>query len=180
MKQSNLSKQAERVLTLVTWGALLVALGLVLPAGLLYWWTGSWGIATLRSVAALLPLGLVLAFGAGFWFGKTEVRGFLAGFDRSLDGLSRAVDLRDNARIRTATAKRQLLVYFPTDAEFGSPLSSEFVVEKKSTSWWENVERTEAFRTFDDLHGNCSDLLKNIEARIEKNIAQHQLREGRS
>ena len=107
MKQSTLSKQAERVLMLVTWGALLAALVLVLPAGLMYWWTGSWGIAALRWAVAVLPLALVLAFGVGFWFGKTEVRGFLRGFDRSLDGLSRAVDLRDNARIRTATGVRR-------------------------------------------------------------------------
>ncbi len=47
-----------------------------------------------------------LVFLAGFWFGKTEVRGFLAGVDAGLDRLAQAVNMRDSSRITVHTATR--------------------------------------------------------------------------
>ena len=96
----------ERLQKLVTTVAVSAG-GLALLAGGLLWWASHWTRTALLAVVTLAPFVVALAFGAGFWFGKTEVRGFLGGFDRALDGLSKAVDLRDNARLRTAAAARQ-------------------------------------------------------------------------
>ena len=95
----------ERLQKLVTTVAASAG-GLALLAGGLLWWASHWPRTALLAVVTLAPFALLLAFGAGFYFGKVEVRGFLGGFDRALDGLSRAVDLRDNARARAATATR--------------------------------------------------------------------------
>ena len=129
MSKSTFTDKAQHFLGLVSWAALLAALFLGLPIGGLYWWAGSWSVGALRWVVSVLPIGVVLAFASGFYFGKVQVRGFLGGFDRALDGLSKAVDLRDNARIRTATATRRdeparpnLNVYLPDPAAFGVPI----------------------------------------------------------
>lgn len=103
-------EQLQTVLTLVASGAA----GLALAVGGLWWWASHWTRGALLAVVTLAPFALLLAFAAGFWFGKTEVRGFLGGFDRALDGLSKAVDLRDNARARAATATRPVTAdYLP-------------------------------------------------------------------
>jgi hypothetical protein len=81
----------ERLQKLVTTVAVSAG-GLALLAGGLLWWASHWTRTALLAVVTLAPFVVALAFGAGFWFGKTEVRGFLGGFDRALDGLSRAVD----------------------------------------------------------------------------------------
>ncbi|MBE9572266.1 MAG: hypothetical protein IMF11_16690 [Proteobacteria bacterium] len=80
-----------------------------------------------------------------------------------------------NAFAHTPTAKRQLLIYYSPDNEFGTPLGSEFVVEKKSASSWENVERSEAFNAFKELYKKCFDILNEIYKKIEENLAQQQL-----
>ena len=80
-----------------------------------------------------------------------------------------------NAFAHTPTAKRQLLIYSPSDNEFGTPIGSEFVVEKKSASSWVIVERSEAFNAFNELYEKCSDLLNKIHKKIEENLAQHKL-----
>jgi len=77
-----------------------------------------------------------------------------------------------NAFAHTSTAKRQLLVYMPPDGDFGSPMGSEFVVEKKTPTSWENVERQEAFDAFLSLHEKCEDLVKQIDTKVEESIAQ--------
>jgi len=76
-----------------------------------------------------------------------------------------------NAFAHTSTAKRQLLIYYPPDDEFGTPFGSEFIVEKKSASW-KNVERSEAFNAFKELYEKCFDLLNEIHKKIEENLAQ--------
>lgn len=101
----------ERLQKLVTTVAASAG-GLALLAGGLLWWASHWPRTALLAVVTVAPFALLLAFGAGFYFGKVEVRGFLGGFDRALDGLSKAVDLRDNARARAATATR------PVTAEY--------------------------------------------------------------
>jgi hypothetical protein len=82
---------------------------------------GQFEYSGLRWLAVGLAVGLLPAFGGGFFFGKVEVRGFLGGFDRALDGLAAAVDLRDGSKERRAalTVKPQpppgaFNVYLPT------------------------------------------------------------------
>ena len=62
------------------------------------WWT---------VIATLL---IAPAFFAGFWFGKTEVRGFLEGVDKMLDKMSGTVEkivaVRDNSRVTVHQATR--------------------------------------------------------------------------
>lgn len=69
----------------------LALLGL---AGLLY---GLWSLiasldeSLLATWALVSILALPVVFAWGFWFGKTEVRGFLKGVDTSLDRLARVM-----------------------------------------------------------------------------------------
>lgn len=84
------------------WIALLVTLGIGLPIYGLWAWFGQFDYAGLRWLAVGLAAALGPSFGLGFFFGKVEVRGFLGGFDRALDGLARAVDLRDTSKERRA------------------------------------------------------------------------------
>ena len=85
----------------------LVAALLALLLAVLWYLTGRWSPTTWRWLVVLSPFALVGAFFTGFYFGKVEVRGFLGGFDRALDGLTKAVDLRDHSRARL-TASRQV------------------------------------------------------------------------
>jgi hypothetical protein len=79
--------------------AVLIALGVGTPVYLLWLLTGTLEREGLAVWAIVATLALPVAFLAGFWFGKIEVRGFLAGVDKSLDKLAAAVDLRDTSRI---------------------------------------------------------------------------------
>jgi flagellar basal body-associated protein FliL len=60
--------------------------------------------------AVVATLLIAPAFFIGFWFGKTEVRGFLSGADKMLDRMSttieRTVAIRDNSRIAVHNARR--------------------------------------------------------------------------
>jgi hypothetical protein len=78
-----------------------------------------------------------------------------------------------NAFAHTSLAQRQLLVYFPTGTEYGTPFGSEFIVHKKNTVSWDNVERQEAFKSFLEVHGKCTALMAEISEEIRKTIAQH-------
>jgi len=85
----------------------LVLVLLALAVGLFWWLAGKFEPVTLRWLAALSPFALVGAFSAGLAAGRLEVHGFLGGFDRALDGLSRAVDLRDHSKARSVAARPQ-------------------------------------------------------------------------
>jgi hypothetical protein len=54
-------------------------------------WLALWGVVA--------TFALPCAFYVGFFFGKTEVRGFLGGMDKGLDRVGRLVDMRDNSRV---------------------------------------------------------------------------------
>lgn len=60
--------------------------------------------------AVVATLLLIPAFLTGFWFGKTEVRGFLSGADKMLDRMSRlmsdVVTVRDTSRINVHNATK--------------------------------------------------------------------------
>lgn len=86
----------------VMWIALLLLLGVGLPVYGLWSLFGQFEYGALRWLAVGLAVGLLPAFGMGFFFGKAEVKGFLGGFDRALDGLAQAVDLRDQSKERRA------------------------------------------------------------------------------
>lgn len=75
-----------------------------------------------------------------------------------------------NAFAHTPTAKGELLVDFAPDEEFGTPLGSKFVVEKKTTTSWVNIERGKAFTVFKELHQKCSELLSEIDTKVEESI----------
>ncbi len=88
----------------IGWITLLVILGIGLPVYGLWALFGQFDYAGLRWLAVGLVAALAPVFGLGFFFGKVEVRGFLGGFDRALDGLARAVDLRDTSKERRVVA----------------------------------------------------------------------------
>jgi len=95
------------LITAITFAAGAVAAYLLLrfvPAG--------WLAACL--VVALF-VGLPAAFLLGVWFGKTEMRGFLSGFDRSLDRMMTAVDTPDAKRAAPPAPGPNILV-LPPDA----------------------------------------------------------------
>jgi len=78
-------------------------------AGIVYgFWTLAMGLehTKLAIWAIAATLALLPTFLAGFWFGKTEVRGFLAGVDAGLDRLAQAVNMRDTSRITMHAATR--------------------------------------------------------------------------
>ena len=80
--------------------ALTVIIVIVLPIYGLWSLAGTFEYAALRWLTVGFVMMLPAIFGLGFWFGKVEVRGFLGGFDRALDGLTKAVDLRDKSKVR--------------------------------------------------------------------------------
>lgn len=86
----------------IGWLAMLAVVFIGLPVYGLYSLFGQFDAGGLRWLAVGLTVGLLPAFGLGFFFGKVEVRGFLGGFDRALDGLAAAVDLRDQSKERRA------------------------------------------------------------------------------
>jgi len=88
-------------------GALLVAFFVGLPVYGLWYLTGTLEYQVLRWAAVAVVVVLPLAFIAGFYFGKVEVRGFLGGVDVSLDKLAKAVDLRDKSRVTMHNATRK-------------------------------------------------------------------------
>jgi hypothetical protein len=88
-------------------GAILAVVLMGLPIFGLWKLTGSVEYATLRWVTVGLVFGLLLAFGAGYVFGRYEVKGFLGGMDTALDKLADAVDMRDRSRIAVHQATRQ-------------------------------------------------------------------------
>lgn len=107
----------------IGWLALLAVVFIGLPVYGLHSLFGQFDAAGLRWLAVGLTVGLLPSFGLGFFFGKVEVRGFLGGFDRALDGLAQAVDLRDASKERraaiTPASKPQVQpgafnVYLPT------------------------------------------------------------------
>lgn len=84
------------ILALVVYG--LWALVSSQERGVADWW------------AVIATLLLIPAFLTGFWFGKTEVRGFLSGADKMLDRMSRlmsdVVAVRDTSRINVHNATK--------------------------------------------------------------------------
>lgn len=99
-------KDASPVVTALAVAA-LVALGLL---GLVIW--GLWSLADgwtrpgVNGWAVAATLLLVPAFLSGFWFGKTEVRGFLSGADHMLDRMAGIVQQVATIREATRTAPR--------------------------------------------------------------------------
>lgn len=75
-----------------------------------------------------------------------------------------------NAFAHTPTEKRQLLVYFAPDAEYGEPMGSEFIIEKKTPTSWENVEREKAFSDFLSLHDKCLKLVEQINDKVKESV----------
>lgn len=77
-----------------------------------------------------------------------------------------------NAFAHTPTVKRELLVYFPPDEEFAVPLGSHMVVEKKTSTSWDNIPRDKAFKIYTELHQKCAELLIEIDGKITETVAQ--------
>ncbi len=102
--------KADPIVTGVVIGAVIVAviLGLVVY--------GLWALVSSQSRnaadwwAVIATLLIAPTFALGFWFGKTEVRGFLSGADKMLDRMSRlisdVVTVRDNSRIAVHNATK--------------------------------------------------------------------------
>jgi hypothetical protein len=96
--------------------ALVIGAGIVLAILALVVF-GLWTLAsgasreTVNGWAAIATLLIVPVFLAGFYFGKTEARGVLAGFDKSLDRMAKVigdvVTVRDQSRIAVHQATRQ-------------------------------------------------------------------------
>ena len=101
----------DSILPVIIVGAVIVLAILVLVVyGL---WAAANGVS--RSAvnwwAVTATLAIVPVFFVGFWFGKTEARGILAGFDKSLDRMAKVMGdvatMRDDSHIRRQTAKSQ-------------------------------------------------------------------------
>ena len=91
--------------------ALLVGIFLALALlGLVFWGLYSladgWTRPGVNGWAVVATLLLVPAFLSGFWFGKTEVRGFLSGADHMLDRMAGIVQQVATIRETTRTAPR--------------------------------------------------------------------------
>lgn len=75
-----------------------------------------------------------------------------------------------NAFAHTPLAQRQLLVHVSPGEEVGTAVGSEFIVHKKTPVAWENVERQEAFQSFLEAHGKCTQLVAVISEEVRKSI----------
>ena len=100
----NKKQKAPKNQVAISWKAVLVLVaGLVLLAGLSSYvlWVVAMSITHKQvSVVAIIEAFLLpVAFFAGHWFGRTEVRGFLSGVDTAVDRIAQAVDLRDGAKV---------------------------------------------------------------------------------
>lgn len=119
--------KADSLLTGIIIGAVIV-LAIV---GLVVY--GLWALVSSQSrttadwwavIATLLDVPI---FALGFWFGKTEVRGFLSGADKMLDRMSgtveRIVAIRDTSRVtvHNATKPAGYTVVLPNVARSAMP-----------------------------------------------------------
>jgi hypothetical protein len=89
-----LSAKSIILLTLFRFALFAAAIGL--PLYLLWRFADSLERATVNTWAALAAALLVPTFVLGFWFGKVEARGFLAGIDTSLDKMATSVSKIDD------------------------------------------------------------------------------------
>ncbi|MEA3351176.1 MAG: hypothetical protein U9Q82_11180 [Chloroflexota bacterium] len=80
----------------------LLAIALIVFSTLSY---GGWLLANSLTKTTVTVLLMVAIFSTpimvfiGYWFGRTEVRGFLGGIDTALEKMAQAVDLRDGAKV---------------------------------------------------------------------------------
>jgi hypothetical protein len=100
----------DSIIPVIVGGVVIVlaVLGLVI-FGL---WTlaDGWTRTAVNWWAVIATMLIVPGFLAGFWFGKTEVRGFLSGADKMLDRMSgtveRIVAVRDTSRVTVHNATK--------------------------------------------------------------------------
>lgn len=103
-----------------------VIIVIILPVYGLWSLAGTFEYAALRWLTVGFVMLLPAVFGLGFWFGKVEVRGFLGGFDRALDGLTKAVDLRDRSKVRMQQAAKAPPKSAPPDFDVYLPQAGAF------------------------------------------------------
>ena len=108
MKTTRETRKHELTMWIIGVVTALAILGLVVY--------GLWALVSSQSRdaadwwAVIATLLTAPAFFTGFWFGKTEVRGFLSGADKMLDKMSgtveRIVTVRDSSRIAVHNARQ--------------------------------------------------------------------------
>ncbi len=91
--------------------------------------------------------------------------------DTKIDDFHKLMQLR-NAFAHTPTTKRALIVV--VDAETGEhhPQGSQLVVDRKYKTYWQEMERNEAFHDFLETYQSCDTIVKNITRKIKKTIPQ--------
>lgn len=88
-----------------------------------------------------------------------------------LNGFHKLMGLR-NAFAHTPTTKRVLLVGVDPETGEHRPLGSQLVVDRKHKTYWQEIERGEAFRDFLDSHKACLTIIKQIAERINETITK--------
>jgi hypothetical protein len=88
---------AKGVIAVTLFRLLLFAIVIGGPVVGLWFAADSLERGTVNAWAALATAMLVPTFAVGFWFGKVEARGFLAGIDTSLDKMASSVSKIDDA-----------------------------------------------------------------------------------
>jgi flagellar basal body-associated protein FliL len=99
-------KHTDPILTLVLLGLVVAVSILALVVYGLWSLADAWTRPGVNAWAIAATLLLVPAFLSGFWFGKTEVRGFLSGADHMLDRMAGIVQQVATVREATRTAPR--------------------------------------------------------------------------
>jgi len=88
-----------------------------------------------------------------------------------LDDFHKLMQLR-NAFAHTPTTKRILIVSVDSETGEHHPLGSQLVVDRKYKTFWQEMERGEAFQDFLAAHQSCDTIVKDLTRRIKETIAE--------
>jgi hypothetical protein len=89
--------------------------------------------------------------------------------DIKLNAFHRLMDLR-NAFAHTPTTKRVLMVNIDPESGEYHPLGSQLVVDRKHKTYWQEVERSEAFQDFIESYKVCCSIVEQISERIKESL----------
>ena len=91
--------------------------------------------------------------------------------ETKLDDFHKLMQLR-NAFAHTPTTKRVLLVGVNPETGEHHPLESKLVVDWKYKTYWQEVDRAEAFQDFLETNQSCVTTVEDIARRIRETITQ--------
>ncbi len=91
-----------------------------------------------------------------------------------LNVFHKLMDLR-NAFAHTPTTKRVLLVNVDPETGEHHPLGSQLVVDRKHKTYWQEVERDQAFQDFLESHKVCCSIVEQISELIKETLRRKQM-----